>query len=145
MRKTITGILAGMILTGAILMGPLSLNSAAGMSGESDSYDPVSEVPEISPLIIRDTLEQAGENIEDEDTRRYYDLLTAEYNLTEGSYVSIGEDPDNVVLLPDIDNIARKALTLPLVEAGANIHDEEISRYYYELLRDSGWINEQQD
>ena len=138
----IIGILAGMILTGAILTGPLSMNTAAGMPGSTESSDSSPEDLEINPLVIGDTLRQAGENIRDEDTRRYYNLLIEEYNLTEGSYISIGEDPEQVVLLPDIENIAQKALMLPLVEAGKNIQDEEITRYYYKLLKDSGWIDE---
>ena len=42
-------------------------------------------------------------------------------------------------LLPDIKNINKTALSLPLKEAGKTIYDPEIAAFYYNLLESSGW------
>jgi hypothetical protein len=41
-------------------------------------------------------------------------------------------------LLPDIEKIYREAVISPLEEAGREIEDEDIARFYHKLLQRSG-------
>lgn len=41
-------------------------------------------------------------------------------------------------LLPDIERIYKKSLTMPFVEAESKIYDEDIAEYYGKLLDETG-------
>jgi hypothetical protein len=55
---------------------------------------------------------------------------------------NLSEQSENVTqsfidLLPDIERIYHESLTMPFRQAGSKIYDEDIARYYQELLDNS--------
>lgn len=138
MKKIIIGFMVAGVLTGAFLLGPFSDNFAAGQgeSGEFPDGDGSAGEPGIGALIS--ALKKAGAEIEDEDISRFYNLLVSEYNLEESS---LNNSPGGTLAgaLPDINHIVRKAIGLPLIEAGKNIRDKEIAEFYNDFLKDTGW------
>lgn len=55
---------------------------------------------------------------------------------------NLSEQSENVTqsfidLLPDIERIYHESLTMPFRQAGNKIYDEDIARYYQELLDNS--------
>jgi hypothetical protein len=142
MKKLIIGLLAGMVLTCALFIGPLSQETAHGSPGEYEEP----EIPagtDIDREILLSTLREAGDGIQDEEIAAYYHKLLEEYDLDGISTGDTPADPVNLSELPpDIYDINRKAASLPLIEAGKNIQDEEIARFYNQFLKDTGWISE---
>ncbi len=142
MRKLVFGLITGTILTASLLIffvGPLSSTPAAGEANSSNTTEPVSDNTTFRENIYS-LLQEAGSEIQDEDTSRFYQNLIEAYELDE---VPPGtpedEDPSPADILPDINKISRVALSLPLQEAGKNIQDEELARFYYKFLADAGW------
>jgi len=145
MRKLIAGLIAGSIVTAALLMafiGPLSSTPVAGVAGEPGS----SNVMETSTdnATFRESiyllLQEAGNEIQDSDTSRFYQNLVESYELHESSSgTPEGEDPSPADILPNINNISRTALFLPLQETGKTIQDKELAQFYYKLLTSAGW------
>lgn len=143
MLKMIVGLFAGMILTGILFMGPLS---SIPMMAQSD--DPgLTETPvdnaEIYHKALISSLQEAGEEIQDNDIDRFYWKLIRGYELDKLSPgTAQAEHSSPTEVLPDIKKINHRALTLPLQEAGKNIQDEEIAQFYYKLMKDAGWTIE---
>ena len=136
MKRLLTIILSGGLILGVLLAGPLSA-SASGPEDEPfvEGGSPGSDKADISALIT--ALKKAGAEIEDEDIARFYDLLIEEYDLEHSSAPGASGNPFADVV-PDIDTIVRKAVCLPLQEAGKNIRDKEIAAFYQEFLEDTG-------
>lgn len=132
--KLITGILIGMVLICSIIAGPLTSTSASSQTDETNEPYSPDATSEFSKDDILATLKQAGAEIDDRDIAGYYQLLIAQYDLDDTSAVSDDLDP-----LPDINRIVRQATSLPLLEAGKNIQDKEIARFYHDFLEDAGW------
>ncbi len=90
--------------------------------------------------VIISVLEQAGQNIQDDEIARYYWKLLQEYELESPSLVIEEDEPSGpAVVIPDIEKINRAAIALPLQEAGRNIQDKEIAEFYYRFLNGAGW------
>ena len=128
----------GVTMTAALFLGPLSSTNATDTTG--------TDLPELTTdnsTVHNDILlllQEAGDEIQSDDTRQFYQKLIHGYELTESSAdISDTEDPDPVDILPDIAKISNTALSLPLQEAGKNIRDEEIARFYHKLLESIGW------
>jgi len=143
MFKIIIGIFTGMILAGALFMGPLSQISATAQSVDTSLTETPADSAEIYRQALISALQKAGDEIEGEDIDQFYRKLTREYELDKASPGTAQAEPTNPMdVLPDIKNINQKALSLPLQEAGKNIRDKEIARFYYKLLKDAGWVTE---
>ncbi len=142
MIKLIIGLFVGMVLMGALFLGPLSPASASGQAEDysrSVSRSDIADVFRESSLL---PLQKAGAEIQDADNRQFFQLLVKSYDL-ETPDTSVSQEPLSLSeLLPDIESINSSALSLPLIEAGKNIHDPEIARFYYDLLKRSGWMIE---
>ena len=140
MIKTMIGLLVGMVLMGALFMGPLSQTPVAGKSADSSQPETPTGIAETYRKALISPLQKAGDEIRDADIQQFYQKLLREYNLDEvSSEASRAEDSGLIDLLPDIKNINQTALSLPLQEAGKNIRDKEIARFYYKFLKDVGW------
>lgn len=142
MIKLIIGLFTGMVLMGALFLGPLSPASASGHAEESGR--PVSR-PDIAGVFRESSLlplQKAGDEIQDADDRRFYRQLVKSYRLEAPAAAASPEQFSLSELLPDIKLINSSALSLPLKEAGKNIHDPEIARFYFDLLERSGWMIE---
>jgi hypothetical protein len=143
MRKMIFGLIAGSVMTAALLMvfmGPLSSTPAA--AGESVGSDYINTSSDNTTFRenIYSLLQEAGNEIQDADTKQYYQRLIEAYELGESpTGTPEGEDPSPADILPDINKISRVALFLPLQEAGKKIQDKELAQFYYKFLKSAGW------
>lgn len=136
MLRMIGGLVAGTIFTAILFMGPLSPSPVAGESDNSTQTPDAETYREAVSTLFR----EAGNQIQDSDIHGYYQKLQQEYALDqESSWIVPAEDSSPEAILPDIEKINHTALTLPLEEAGKNIKDEDIARFYYKLLNDAGW------
>lgn len=139
MKKMITGLLIGMVLMGALLTGSLSLTPAKAHSEDSGLTDTVTDIVETYRKTITSVLLRSGDEIQDEETAKFYQKLLQEYGLDQPSEDTIAVEHSSLAdILPDIKNISERAVTLPLQEAGKNIRDEDIAQFYYRLLKDAG-------
>ncbi len=134
MKRLITGILTGIVLTCSLIAVPLtSSTSASGQNNEPYESGPT-DATDIDKEGILNTLKQAGAEINDKDIAEYYQLLVEQLDRLDGIRVSDKMDP-----FPDINGIVRLSASLPLQEAGKNIQDEDIARFYHDFLEDVGW------
>ena len=136
MFKMIAGLFIGVAITAALFLGPLSQSSTATAEpGDSNQTELTTDNITIRNDILF-LLQEAGNEIQNNDTEQFYQKLIQGYELTETPDT---ENPDVTDILPDIKKISNTALSLPLQEAGKSIRDEEIARFYYELLESLGW------
>ncbi len=142
MIKLIIGLFVGMVLMGVLFLGPLSQASA---NGQAEEYSQSASRPDIEE-VFRESfllpLQKAGDEIQDADNRQFFRQLVESYDLETPVTASSPKKFSLSYLLPDIESINSSALSLPLKEAGKNIHDPEIARFYYDLLKRSGWMIE---
>ena len=83
--------------------------------------------------------QQVRSEIQDPDTREFYDKLIGEYDLGDSLLNVAGmESADGQTALPDIKRIQQAALTLPLLEAGKQIRDKDIAEFYRRFLQETG-------
>ncbi len=143
MIKTIIGLFVGMILMGVLVSGPLSSTPVKGKFADSSQPEALANIAETYHQALLSALHKAGDEIQDEDIARFFQKLLQEYDLDEASHgAPQDEDSSRTELLPDIKNINQVALSLPLREAGKNIQDEDIARFYYKFLKSAGWTIE---
>ena len=136
MFRALIGLLAGVLLAGAIFAGPLSPlpmraepdDTGTSLTAGGDDATSASET-------IAAVLDGAGSGITDADTAAYYQKLVDSYRLVDGDQ---RDETAASKALPDIDNITRQAITLPLQEVGKMIRDEEIARFYQGFLESTG-------
>ena len=134
MKNLIIGILIGIILTCSSFAVTLLSTTASGQIDEAYESALPGEYTDLNTESILDPLKRVGVEIDDRDIAEYYQLLIDQYDLVDD--IEIGDDPD---LLPDINKIVRMAASLPLQEAGKNIQDEDIARFYHDFLEDVCW------
>ncbi|MFQ6027123.1 MAG: hypothetical protein ACE5Q6_06505 [Dehalococcoidia bacterium] len=111
---------------GAAFSGP-ETDTQAPMSAPSDA-----EVTSLESLA--DQFQQAGDLIQDPETRAYYQRLMEDIHpaiANEGTTGLGGQ-------LPDIEGISRESLIAPLQQAGAGIDDPEMKAHYQRLMREIG-------
>jgi len=140
MKKCLIGFLIGIMLTGALFAGPLSVIPARAQAGDSGWAEVLPGIVSAYRESLISPLQAAGEEIQDSGTSRFYQRLLQGYELNKPSPEVAGAELSGLAeLLPDIKNINYVAVTLPLQEAGANIQDEEIARFYHQFLKSAGW------
>ncbi len=129
MFKATIGLLAGLLLAGALFAGPLSPLPMRAESGDAGTDPTVGDGISASATIV-EILNRAAGDITETDTATFYQKLVDSYQLEE-SAAGAGT-------LPDIDNITRQAITMPLLEAGETIRDSEIAEFYRDFLVGAG-------
>ena len=134
MKRLITGILTGIVLTCSLIAVPLTSSTSASSQNNEPYESSPSDATDIDKEGILNTLKQAGAEINDKDIAEYYQLLVEQLDSLDGIQVSDEMDP-----FPDINGIVRLSASLPLQEAGKNIEDEDIARFYHDFLEDVGW------
>jgi len=131
-------ILGTAMLVGTIFVMPLtSLDTI-----QSDNVT----IPEVRDTIagacsdsISSLLEEAGNEIADEDIADYYQQLCDGYGLDEQSSAMSHQEPPAVTNIIPVENINRTALSSILEGAGSGIRDKEIAEFYYQFLDKAGW------
>ena len=141
MRKLIVGLICGATLSTVLFMvfgGGLSSIPVTGQPGNSTTTETLTDNATFRENIYS-LLQDAGNEIQDYDTWRFYQKLVQAYELDEVPGTEPGEDPTAAEILPDLNKINFVALYLPLEEAGRNIQDEELAQFYYKFLQSAGW------
>lgn len=146
MLKLMIGLFIGLLLAGALFVGPLKpmviKGQLAGTSSAQTSLENPSEESDVcSSGNVQQILQDAKSQIRTEATGKYYDKLLGEYDLKDTTLTEsqIIEEASVLTVLPDIQRISNTAASMPLVQAGKDIKDEDIAKFYYRLLQDSGW------
>ncbi len=130
MFRAIVGLLAGVLLAGALFAGPLSPLPMMAEPDDTGTDPATGDSPISAAGTIAEVLNGTADGITDTDIAAYYEKLVDSYRLDE---MAAGAEP-----LPDIDNITRQAIMLPLQEAGKTIQDEEIAEFYQDFLVRTG-------
>lgn len=146
MRKLIIGLICGATfstLLFTVFGGALSSTPVIGYTDSSTTSETVTTETLTDNTTFRENiyslLQDAGNEIQDYDTWRFYQKLVQAYELDEVPETEPGEDPTVAEILPDLNKINFVALYLPLEEAGRNIQDEELAQFYYKFLQSAGW------
>ena len=105
---------------------PISSNSTA--ISDEDSTGTVKQI-----------LQGAKAQIQTEDMASYYDKLIAAYDLDNPNPNQSTNGLGALSSIVDIQKINYAAMSMPLIEAGKNIKDADIARFYYKFLQDTGW------
>ena len=134
MKRLITGILTGIVLTCSLIAVPLTSSTSASSQNNEPYESSPTDATDIDKEGILNTLKQAGAEINDKDIAEYYQFLVEQLDRLDGIQVSDEMDP-----FPDINGIVRLSASLPLQEAVKNIQDEDIARFYHDFLEDVGW------
>ena len=111
---------AGMMM-GGILTASLSLTNA-------DTSQEIHHESLTTPF------QQAGQQIEDPETKAYYELLMENISPHLASADTTGSES----YLPDIEGTYHESLTTPFQQAGQQIEDPEIKAFYDRLIGKSG-------
>jgi hypothetical protein len=146
------GLFIGLLLGGALFMGPLkpvgtngqvaSISSEKQISNAANS--PISSnstaiSDEDSTGTVKQILQGAKAQIQTEDMASYYDKLVAAYDLDNPNPNQSTNGLGALSSIVDIQKINYAAMSMPLIEAGKNIKDADIARFYYKFLQDTGW------
>ncbi len=146
MIKIVIGLVIGIILTGALFMGPFAEFPSRAEAANSSPLEVPDNIAEVYRESLLAPLRNAGDEITDAETSRFYHKLMQEYELDEIANETTGTEADTLSnLMPDFEKVHKAATLLPLQEAGKNIRDEEIKQFYYKLLEDAGWDLNQSD
>lgn len=140
MLKIIIGFITSVILTGVLFMGPLSQVPTTAQADGSSPAETPPDILEFYQKSLTSPLREAGNEIRGKDMGQFYGKLLREYELNELPQETAQSGlPSLTRAIPDIKKIDNAAITLPLREAGRNIQDEDIARFYYQLLESAGW------
>ena len=129
--KTVLAFLVGAAFAAAAIFVWVAAAPSARAQEDEPSSDNLTGLNSKYILELNANLKQAGEQIVDPSTKAFYDKLTSGYNLDQAE--NAGDE-----WLPDVDNIQRSAITLPLQEAGKNIKDQDIANFYARFLAEIG-------
>jgi hypothetical protein len=137
MIRLIVGALIGIGLVTAVLLSPLSGASAKDEPVYDEPVEIISSNETGIGQVFQDSLtrpyQMAEAEITDNATAGFYRILMEKYGLDAD--LSSTDEAELVRLLPDIKNIEEAALNTPLLEAGKNIRDPALARFYAELLK----------
>jgi len=146
------GLFIGLLLGGALFMGPLKPVGANGQVASISSEKQISNAAnssvssnsttisdEDSAGTVKQILHGAKAQIQTEDMASYYDKLVAAYDLDNPNPNQSTNGLGALSSIVDIQKINYAAMSMPLIEAGKNIKDADIARFYYKFLQDTGW------
>ena len=92
------------------------------------------QVRNLTTRALPPRIQRAGQQIEDPETKAYYELLMENINPHLASADTTGSES----YLPDIEGIYHESLTTPFQQAGQQIEDPEIKAFYDRLISKSG-------
>jgi len=137
-KKLVLAFLAGVVLTSLLFITFNVLTSSVKADNDSAAATPPDDATILQQF--QASLAKVSTEINDPDTKNYYDKLTSSYDLN-----NVNNDASTAsaatTALPDITKIQQTALSLPLTEAGKTITDKDIAQFYQKFLSDVG-INE---
>lgn len=135
MTRLAIGLVIGIVLMKVLSSGPLNEAAAAGSTNNQTTLSQADVAATVRQSIVG-PLSAAGQEISDPETAGYYQKLVSSYGLDK---IAASNSTSLQDLMPDVKKITESAMTLPLVEAGKQITDPDIARFYYDYLKQSGW------
>ncbi|MDD5288571.1 MAG: hypothetical protein PHY28_05610 [Dehalococcoidales bacterium] len=145
MLKLVVGLFIGLILAGALFFGPLKPIVTEGQEGTVSSQTQLTNTANDTDMYssgnVQQMLQEAKAQIRTAETGQYYDKLVTGYDIKDTTLTEsqIIDESSVLSVMPDIQRINNTAASMPLIEAGKDIKDEDIAKFYYKLLEDSGW------
>jgi len=139
MSKMLAGFAIGIVLTGALFLGPFHPSSTGAEAGTPAVSDNETAI-DLSSVDIKQMLTDAGSKISDADTKQYYQILMDNYDIDNLPGAAERQDNMNPLqVLPNMERVNNAAITTPLEEAGKQIRDKDIAGFYQNFLDDVGW------
>ena len=130
----IAGELLSIIMIVALLAGPSVLKAN---SNQGDL--PSAEFTDIYKKALTAPLAKAVGEVKDPEIARFSQKLVQAYDLENTASNSNADDASGLAnLLPDVAKIHRTAMDMPLIEAGKQIKDKELSDFYQRFISSIG-------
>lgn len=144
MIRMLVGVLIGGGLTMLLVSGNVAPQSANAQDAASVSNETQPEyVGAVREAMLSPLLKTVNETAST-DSGKFLKKLVDAYGLDklpQGDQQGVGL----VDIIPDFKSINENAISLPLTEAGKNIHDPAIAAFYYDFLQRSGFNIAQND
>ncbi len=134
MKLFLAGELLSIVMIVALLAGP-----AISKANNSQADLPSTELASVYRQALTAPLTKAVSEVKDPEIAAFSQKLVQSYgldNTASQSNVNDASAPAN--LLPDIVKIQRTAMDMPLVEAGKQIKDKELSDFYQSFIASIG-------
>ena len=134
MKLFLVGELLSIVMIVALLAGP-----AISKANSSQADSPSTELARVYRQALTAPLTKAVSEVKDPEIAAFSQKLVQSYgldNTASQSNVNDASAPAN--LLPDIVKIQRTAMDMPLVEAGKQIKDKELSDFYQGFIASIG-------
>jgi hypothetical protein len=138
MKRMLSGGLIGAALTILLVsVNGVSRSANAQDAGSVSNATQQEYVGAVREAMLSPLLKTINETAST-DSGKFLEKLVNEYGLDKlppGDQQGAGLAD----IVPDFKSINEKAITLPLTEAGKNIHDADIAAFYYDFLQRSGF------
>ena len=130
----LAGELLSIIVIVALLAGPAILKAN---SNQADSAS--TELADVYRKALTAPLEKAVSEVKDPEIARFSQKLIQAYGLENTASNSNVDDSSGLAnLLPDVANIHKTAMNMPLIEAGKQIKDKELADFYNDFITRCG-------
>ena len=134
MKLFLAGELLSIIMIVALLAGP-----AISKANSSQADSPTAEFTEIYRQALTAPLTRAVSGVKDPQIAAFSQKLVHAYGLENTASQSDVDDASGLAnLLPDVAKIHRTAMDMPLIEAGKQIKDKELSDFYQSFISSIG-------
>jgi len=126
----VAGELVGIIMIGALLAGPTILKA-----NNNQTELPSAELSNSYRQALISPLNKATSEVKDPEIARFAQKLIQAYGLENTAANSNVDDASGLAnLLPDVANIHKTAMNMPLIEAGKQIKDKELADFYNDFI-----------
>jgi hypothetical protein len=130
----IAGELLAIIMIIALLAGP-----AISKANSNQADSPSSELTDVYRQAVTAPLAKAVSEVKDPEIAGFSQKLVKAYGLENTAAQSSADDASSLVnLLPDVAKIHRTAMDMPLIEAGKQLKDKELSDFYQTFISSIG-------
>jgi hypothetical protein len=138
MQTKIKWIFAGQILAIVMIIALLAGPSVLNANNDQTELQP-SEFAVIYKQAVTSPLNKAVSKVKDTEIARFSQKLIQAYELDDVASNNGMDDASGMAnLLPDVENIHRKAMDMPLIEAGKQIKDKELADFYKSFISNIG-------
>jgi hypothetical protein len=130
----LAGELLSIIMIVALLAGPAILKANSNQADLAST-----ELTEVYRKALTAPLEKAVSEVKDPEIAGFSQKLIQAYGLGNSASQSNVDDASGLAnLLPDVAKIHRTAMDMPLIEAGKQMKDKELSDFYQSFITSIG-------
>jgi hypothetical protein len=134
MKLFLVGELLSIVMIVALLAGP-----AISRANSNQADSPQAEFAEIYRQALTAPLAKAVSGVKDPQIAAFSQKLVQAYGLEDTASQSNVDDASGLAnLLPDVAKIHRTAMDMPLIEAGKQMKDKELSDFYQSFISSIG-------